>query len=212
MTNLPYDYDSLPLAEQASYHIRMLGDIIEKISGLSGDNEAMAAKKQQHADLSKMIRQWESLGIPVSEELRMMNLGLGADLSHVHEMAASTESIKRLLQELLGKIPDPGTDGGVSHRRRTRRKRSETGTKTPLSAFRHQILEILTEAGGKAASAEVKIQLEKRIGHTFTERDLEFCNDGRKTVWWDTAQWERVHMVNEGLLRKGSPRGVWEVA
>lgn len=212
MSNLPYDYESLSLAQQASYHIRTLSDIIEKISNSSAPDGAMAAKKQQHADLSKMIRQWETLGIPISEELRMMQLSLGADLSQVHEIAASAESIKRSLQDLLNKIPDLATNEGGAQRRRTRRKRSATGAKTSLTAFREQILEILREAGGKAASAEVKLQLEKRIGHAFTDRDLEFCSDGHKTVWWNTAQWERNQMVNEGLLRKDSPRGIWELA
>ena len=212
MTNLPYDYDTLPLLEQASYHINMLAAIVDKILGCSENEGAMSGKKQQHADLGKMIKQWEKMGIPVSDELRMMHLNLTAELSHEHEMVSSSESIRRLLQELLNKIPATGASGTLQRQRRTRRNRSASGMRTPFPVFRDQILQILREAGGKAASAEVKLQIEKRIGHSFTPRDLEFCSDGRKTVWWNTAQWERNQMVNEGLLRKDSPRGVWELA
>jgi restriction system protein len=30
--------------------------------------------------------------------------------------------------------------------------------------------------------------------------------------WRNAAQWARNSMVNEGLLKKDSPRGVWEIS
>ena len=35
---------------------------------------------------------------------------------------------------------------------------------------------------------------------------------GGEIHWWNLARWERNSMVKEGLLRRGSPRGVWELS
>ena len=33
-----------------------------------------------------------------------------------------------------------------------------------------------------------------------------------KPRWYNTAQWARNSMVNQGLLKKNSPRGIWEIS
>ena len=34
----------------------------------------------------------------------------------------------------------------------------------------------------------------------------------REYVWQNNAKWERFQMIQEGLLRRGSPRGIWELS
>lgn len=45
-------------------------------------------------------------------------------------------------------------------------------------------------------------------------RDVDFeplASDPHNPRWRNAAQWARNSMVNEGLLKSGSPRGVWEI-
>jgi len=41
--------------------------------------------------------------------------------------------------------------------------------------------------------------------------DLEMIPSGTDFRWRNTAMWVRNLMVNEGLLKKGTPRGIWEI-
>lgn len=90
-------------------------------------------------------------------------------------------------------------------------KRLRKGLRTPEDGFRLPILESLIELGGKA---EVKAILEKvyqKMEHILNEYDKESLPSGTGIRWQNTAQWCRNSMVNEGLLSKDSPRGIWEI-
>lgn len=91
------------------------------------------------------------------------------------------------------------------------RRRRQPVDKTPEREFRVPILEALEEIGGKGhASKVLEIVYEKMKGW-FTDDDLRSLPTGG-IRWLNTAQWERYSMVQEGLLRSDSPRGVWEIS
>jgi hypothetical protein len=86
------------------------------------------------------------------------------------------------------------------------------GVRTPESAFVLPILRALDELGGSATMQHV---LEK-VGVAMKERmrDVDYQSlksDPGRPRWNNTAQWARNSMVEEGLLKKNSPRGVWEI-
>ena len=89
-------------------------------------------------------------------------------------------------------------------------ERSPKGIKTPQPAFREPILRVLYEAGGSARIADVCDGIEQMIGERFNETDRGLLGAG-EVRWRNTSQWERNAMVKEGLLKKNSPRGLWEL-
>ncbi len=94
--------------------------------------------------------------------------------------------------------------------RRPRRRRQPVD-KTPEREYYVPILEALEELGGRGYVDEVLKIVYAKMRERFTEDDLLLLPAGGDYRWHNTAQWARRHMVDEGLLRDDSPRGVWEM-
>ena len=94
----------------------------------------------------------------------------------------------------------------------TRRKTSSTsrGEMTPVREFWRPILEILVESGGQADRIEVHKALEKKMAGRLKQSDWALNRDGT-TKWSKHVDYQRLAMVHEGLLKRDSPRGVWEI-
>jgi len=87
------------------------------------------------------------------------------------------------------------------------------GLRTPEEAFRQPILEALVELGGKAPMRKVLDVVEKKVRSKLNKYDLEALPSDPKSVRWrNTAQWCRNTLVEEGLMRRDSPYGIWEIS
>ncbi len=90
-------------------------------------------------------------------------------------------------------------------------QRTADGDKTPHQEFRIPILEALVEAGGRAKSAKVLDRVGARMKAILKPTDYQKLPSGIMVRWYNTAHWERLVMVRDGLLRKNSPKGLWEI-
>jgi len=85
------------------------------------------------------------------------------------------------------------------------------GERTQRQAFRIPILEALVELGGKGKTDEILEKVERKMKHILKSVDYEKLPSGVMIRWQNTAQWERYIMVQDGLLRSDSPKGIWEI-
>jgi len=85
------------------------------------------------------------------------------------------------------------------------------GERTPRQAFRIPILKVLIEIGGRGKVKEILKKLEIEMKNVFKSIDYEKLSSGVMIRWQNTAQWEKYVMVQDGLLRSDSPRGIWEI-
>ena len=74
------------------------------------------------------------------------------------------------------------------------------------------MLEALVEMGGRGRLSDILPNLERKMKGRLTSVDYEMLKDGRTVKWRNRAQWERARMVEDGCLKTGSPRGMWEIA
>jgi negative regulator of replication initiation len=88
--------------------------------------------------------------------------------------------------------------------------RTPRGMKTPERAFREPILRALYELGGSGQISEILEKVYVLIRDKLKEVDHQRLASG-EIRWRNTAQWERYNMVNEGLIKKNSPIGTWEL-
>jgi len=89
------------------------------------------------------------------------------------------------------------------------------GAKTSQPDFWRPVLEAVVELGGSGEVSTVLSVLEKNFGHNFKPADRELLPSARKPDdlrWRNTAQWARVELVAEGLLKNDSKRGIWEIS
>jgi restriction system protein len=91
--------------------------------------------------------------------------------------------------------------------------RLQRGVRTPEEAYRLPILRALAEMGGSARMSDVLIRVEQMMRGTLRQVDYELLESRPDDPRWrNGAQWARNTMVKEGLLKHGSPWGVWEIS
>jgi restriction system protein len=91
--------------------------------------------------------------------------------------------------------------------------RLQRGVRTPEEAFRLPILQVLIKMGGSGRVRDVLAQVEKVICNQLSDADYQPLPSTPNTPrWYNTAQWARNSMVQEGLLRSNSARGTWEIS
>jgi len=104
------------------------------------------------------------------------------------------------------------TPAELQHKRRNKNRRLQRGLRTSEDDFRLPILDTLVCLGGKSSSNAVLDQVGKIMGATLNKYDREHLKSTPSLPRWrNTAQWSRNSLVNEGLLSKNSPKGIWEI-
>jgi len=87
------------------------------------------------------------------------------------------------------------------------------GLRTTENSFREPILEALQGLGGSARMNDVLNRIEKTMKSALTPHDYQpLPSDPKQIRWRNTAQWCRNTLVNEGLMKKDSPWGIWEIS
>lgn len=181
-------------------------EVLERLdTGTGGE-----AAKQLQA-VSAAIAQLQKQGIAVPDGLRAEKLRI-ADAQASHEASSGkfrdlVEGLDQLVRPHLGKIRGKQDQAGDFKIRRRSRDDADT---TDKETFHRLIIEILRSFGGRAKVSEVLDEIERQMQCQFTPRDLE-ARIGGMLVWKNNAQWERLRMVKEGILRSDSPHGIWEL-
>jgi len=112
--------------------------------------------------------------------------------------------IERLLDHAEG-------GGGEKHQlKSTSTILKDEGALLPESEYWIPILRILDEAGGGARSRDVIVALGERLDSKFTPRDWDILEMG-EVRWQNRARFARLRMKEQGLVKKNSPRGIWEI-
>ena len=91
--------------------------------------------------------------------------------------------------------------------------RLQRGTRTREEAFYVPILQVLSDMGDSGKVAKVLDRVGKKMKGILKKPDYEpLASSPDNLRWRNAAQWARNSMVHEGLLKKDSPRGVWEIS
>lgn len=135
-----------------------------------------------------------------------------------------SDTLRRLLQA-DGKVsPDDGPSDVANRRVRRgrqtverdrgrhqgeKRPRARSGTILPEPSYDVPMLEALVEAGGRAPKSEVIDAVGQKVAEILTPVDREML--GNEERWKKRIQFRRLKLVEQGLIMRGSPRGIWEI-
>ncbi|RMF61543.1 MAG: hypothetical protein D6748_01355 [Calditrichaeota bacterium] len=123
---------------------------------------------------------------------------------------------QKKVQSLLHEWERIASGAQRTERRASRRVnlgRLPHGLCTPEDAFRRPLLEALVELGGSAPSNVVLQRIGEKMKPVLTEYDYQTVpSDPSLERWKKRAQWCRYLLVQEGLMRSDSPRGIWEIS
>jgi len=98
-----------------------------------------------------------------------------------------------------------------SCRKKKNRSRLERGLRTPEEKFILPILEALIGLGGEAHAKDVLERVHAKMKDILNSYDYEDLSSNNQKRWENTAQWAKHKMVEEGLLDRNVPRGVWRI-
>jgi len=90
-----------------------------------------------------------------------------------------------------------------------KRRRAASSTLLPETEYRYPILRALSDNGGRMPTREVVAAVGEFVKHRLLPADLEML--GRKPRWEGRVQFTRLQLIRDGLMKEGSPRGVWEI-
>jgi hypothetical protein len=104
----------------------------------------------------------------------------------------------------------PARDGRAAKSTKPKRRdRAARGTIAPESIYVQPILGILSDNGGRVPKNELLDELGVRIGDQLLPADHEMM--GTEERWRKRAQFVRLALIKQGLMKSDSPRGVWEI-
>jgi hypothetical protein len=118
----------------------------------------------------------------------------------------------------LGSTPEHATfQIAEARRKRTKprsrkgRSRAPAGSLLPETEYVDPILRAIAAKGGRAPTREVVAEVGIALADQLTPLDQEKMTSG-VVRWHNRVQFTRLRMVEQGLLKRGSPRGVWEIS
>jgi restriction system protein len=136
-----------------------------------------------------------------------------AVLERADQVTGLREKLSSLRAEWEKLVPVVSANGASSRKNgRHDLSRLQRGVRTRETAFFKPILQVLNQMGGVGDMSEVLERLPKLMKGTLTDIDFEpLASNSEVPRWWNTAQWAQSSMVQAGLLKADSPRGVWEM-
>ncbi|HEY4417359.1 MAG TPA: hypothetical protein VGO57_16830 [Verrucomicrobiae bacterium] len=196
------------LAERAEVLTRELREIAGQLLGLVPSEES-TEKIKQLREVARSIERLESSRISVPTELRNLKTTLVTELSLEEEVGEALESLRGELESLSAEIQKtlPAKDHDAKPRHR--RPRSNV-PRTDKQVLREFLVKALKAHDGRASIHEALKRMEEHLENRFLPGDLETRASG-EVVWENNTCWERYNLVQEGILKSNSPRGVWEL-
>lgn len=198
----------LHLSERAEVLTRELREVAGQLLGLVPSEES-TEKTKQLREVSRSIERLESSRISVPTELRNLKTTLVAELGLDEEVGDALESLRGELEFMSAEIQKilPTKDHDSKPRRR--RPRSNV-PRTDKQVLREFLVKALKAHDGRASIHDTLKWMREHLQNRFLPGDLETRTSG-EVVWENNTCWERYNLVQEGILKSDSPRGVWEL-
>lgn len=191
--------------------VELCREVIERLDAGS-DNGETAAMEAQLREIARAVDKLDKQTVPVPDALRaektrlVAALGVSAEATQtLNHLADELEELLKDLKDRIGRAPE------AALAKKPRAKRSNS-PRTEAATFRQLIVAVLKSSGGRAKVAEVLDGVGERLKGKLLPGDLEVRQDGKTLAWRNNAQWERLRMVHDGVLRSDSPNGIWELS
>lgn len=127
----------------------------------------------------------------------------------IKALHSQIENLRREWNELFWKSPNRKSRKNTAQ---PKARRLGRGIKTPQTAYYLPILKALELMGGKGSVTEVLEKVGRIMQGNLKDVDFESLPSNSTVKRWEnSAQWARNSMVHDGLLKKDSPHGIWEI-
>ena len=203
--------DVQPFARDPSLLLEALRDLIEYLDS-DAEEVPVAEQEVQLRAIAKAVEQLEKVGVPVPGPLRAEKTRIAAAIAVHREarqaLAQLADELAEILADLRERIGQAVTKTPDAKPRAKRPKLP----KTAKQVLREEIVLALKQLGGKAKVSDVIEEMTRQLDGKLLPGDLVWREATNEPAWQNNAKWERYQMVQDGVLRGDSPRGVWELS
>lgn len=134
-------------------------------------------------------------------------------LARARQFAAIQSKVRVLRSEWLALNPAEPEDKASPTVSKRDLGRLNRGLRTRDELYRLPLLKALSELGGSGTTQAVTDLVGEKMKHVLNEYDFEPLPSDEKILRWrNTVAWMRNTLVEEGLMRSDSKRGVWEIS
>jgi hypothetical protein len=192
--------------------VQLCREVIDALDG--AEDPQVREKEAQLREISRTIERLHKAGVPVPEVLRAektrLAVALGGRGQTQQALIRLATQFEDILKDIRSRLGSGG--GGEIHRHKRATGYRSKSPKTRKQVYREHIIRALKTFGGRARVSDVLEEIGRQLNGKLLPGDLELRKDGRTVGWHNSVQWERLRMVKDGILRSGSPNGVWELA
>ncbi|GAB4301302.1 MAG: hypothetical protein Fur0025_41460 [Oscillatoriaceae cyanobacterium] len=204
----------IPTRDQAS-GLYIVGRSTPEISQL--ENSILAERRTDQLRIISV----HSL-LTLGEMMEKQSLNHSDILSLIIPASPRIDSIVVLMARFAGYLPPDDNDNAetpdiddeseFNPDNPNSQKRLPKGVVTPQSAYEIPILKALDELGGSGKKKDVLKRVGEWMQDVLQEIDYETLPSSREQRWYNAAAWARNTLIQKGLVKNDSPRGVWEIS
>lgn len=190
--------------------IDLVREVIDKMN-FQEDEEEIYKTEGQLLEISRTIERLEKKEIPVLDSLRAEKNRLAIDLANKAEAHQTLSNFADDLLEIVDYLKTRLNRGNLdSNKKRSKNNRTKS-PRTSNAVLREHIISALVNLGGSARIGDVFTEMRKQLKGILLIEDMEWRENVSKRVWQINTNIERYRMVQEGILKADSPRGIWEL-
>lgn len=189
--------------------VELCRDVIDQLDA-SSEDVAVPEQEAQLRAIAKAIEQLEKSGVAVPDPLRAEKTRLAAALAVHSDAKQALAQLADEFQDILKDLRERLGQNTVGSQAKPRGPRSKL-PKTPQKVLREHIIQALKKLGGRARVSDVIEEMAHQLEGKLLPGDNLWRDATNETAWQNNAKWERFQMTQDGTLRWGSPRGIWEL-
>jgi hypothetical protein len=190
--------------------VELILEVIDRLD--SGQDElSIAAMEAQLREISKAIDNLDKAGVAIPDALRAEKTRLAAALAMQAEATQALSLLTDELDDIVKNLKSRLGNGEQIAERKPRAKRSKS-PKTGKDILQTLIVEALEKLGGSAHKNDVLKYMQQKLEGKLLPGDLEWRDSAKEYAWQNNACWERFRLIEKGILKSGSPRGIWELS
>lgn len=198
--------------------VEICREVIEELHGSGSEDNEKRTMEAQLREIARAIERLERAGVPIPDPLRAEKTKLAAELAReaagIEAMKQFADDLDELLLDLRTRLGQEEKEQASTPGKPTKRvtKSRQRQPRTGDQVLREYIIAALRSLGGRGKIVDIMERMATQLNGKLLPGDLAWRESTAEYAWQNNAKWERYRMIQDGLLRSDSPRGVWELS
>lgn len=176
------------------------------------DSPLNAEKDNQMRGIHQAVAALKRVGAGVPKQLLEQKESLEGALSDGQKAQNTVELLRDRLAEVRALLPSPRKTAKTREDHIPGSERAQKGVVLPRSEYQIAVRQVLRQMGGQGKKREVIDRVYEILGPRLGPADRGPAGQtSDQPKWMNRTAWARQDLVDQGLIRIGSPVGIWQL-